>query len=213
MKGRWDAISPFLLPERRALDMSESGAREPKAAETLTARLRLRPLMKRDYPMVTALAASDAVRHNVTVAFLSTSDVGGTFAIEQRSTRTLIGAGGYRPIVGRVGAVELSVCLAEGEWGAGYGTEATQALVDAAFADATLIEVWASIRVTNTRAQRLYEKCGFQPRGTGMARSAAATGSFPVERFVLTRRAWASLKAWGASARDSNGNGPRQTAA
>ncbi len=193
--------------------MSESGARERKGSEILTARLRLRPLVKRDHPAVTALASSDAVRHNVTVAFLSTTELGATFVIERRSARSLIGAGGYRPIAGRAGGVELAICLAEGEWGAGYGTEATQALIDAAFADPAVREVWASVRVTNARARRVHEKCGFQPRGTGMARGSNGSGSFPVEHIVLNRGAWVSLKSWGAPTASANGHGKRKTAA
>jgi RimJ/RimL family protein N-acetyltransferase len=105
--------------------------------------------------------------------------------------------------------VEFSVCIDEAEWGAGYGTEATQALVDVAFADPEVTEIWASVRVTNARARRVYEKCGFQPRGTGMARASAASGAFPVERIVLNRRDWTSLKAWGA-AHDDGGHQRRR---
>ena len=47
-------------------------------------------------------------------------------------------------------------------------------------------------------ARRVVEKCGFQFRDTGMVRSIAARGAVPVERFVLERRVWASLKSWGA---------------
>src|SRR4029077_2264913 len=99
-------------------------------------------------------------------------------------------------------------------WGCGYGTEATQALIDRAFARLGINEGWGAVRVTNVRGRELVEKCGFQARGTGMARASAAQGAFPVERFVLTRRAWASLKAWGAGDNTGNGgDGPHTAAA
>ena len=60
--------------------------------------------------------------------------------------------------------------------------------------------LWCSNRASNARARRVIEKCGFQFRGTGMVRSPTLFGAFPVERFVLERRNWASLKAWGAPA-------------
>jgi RimJ/RimL family protein N-acetyltransferase len=180
--------------------MSEAGARERKGSESevLTPRLRLRPLRKRDRAALTRLSATAAARSNPTVALLSAEPGARTFAVERRSSGALIGAGGFRPMAARVAAVEFAVCIAEAEWGAGYGTEVTQALVDIAFADPRVAEIWASVRVTNERARRVYEKCGFQPRGTGMARPSATSGAFPVERILLNRGAWISLKAWGA---------------
>jgi RimJ/RimL family protein N-acetyltransferase len=56
--------------------------------------------------------------------------------------------------------------------------------------------------VSNGRARRVIEKCGFQFRETGMVRSPVSFGAVPVERFVLERRNWASLKSWGAGARE-----------
>jgi RimJ/RimL family protein N-acetyltransferase len=194
--------------------MSGTGARELKGSLIVTARLRLRPFAKRDAAAVIRLSASDAARHNVTMTFISAAETDGrVFVIEAKDARGMIGAGGFHPVVDRPGAVEFAVCFAETKWGAGYGTEATKALVDIAFADATVSEVWASVRVTNARARRVYEKCGFQPRGTGMARASA--GSFPVEHIVLNRGAWVSLKAWGGATvtNGSNAHGKRQSAA
>ena len=83
-------------------------------------------------------------------------------------------------------------------WGRGYATEATQAVIDRAFADDRhRRSLWCSNRASNGRARRVIEKCGFQFRETGMVRS-PTRGAVPVERFVLERRNWASLKSWGA---------------
>jgi hypothetical protein len=58
------------------------------------------------------------------------------------------------------------------------------------------------------------EKCGFQYRGTGMVRAASRSGAVPVERFVLERRNWESLKAWGAVIKPMEaGHAPRDNAA
>jgi RimJ/RimL family protein N-acetyltransferase len=203
------------MPERRALTMSESGSRERKGNETeiLTPRLRLRPLRKRDAAALAKLSASDPVRQNLTVGFMAAEPGAQSFVVERRSERVLIGAGGFRPMAGRAAAVEFAVCIVEAEWGSGYGTEATQALVDVAFADPRVVEVWASIRVTNVRARRVYEKCGFQPRGTGMARASPTSGAFPVEHIVLNRGAWSSLKAWGAGHDDAHHDQRRRASA
>ena len=169
-----------------------------QGTQILTRRLRLRPLRDRDMVALARLSATDAVRHNLTIALVVADGRSRqTFVVERKENRTMIGAGGFRAMTGREAAVEFAVCIAEAEWGAGYGTEAAQALIDVAFADIAVSEVWAAIRVTNGRARRVYEKCGFQPRGTGMARPSPSAGAFPVEHVVLDRRAWASLKAWG----------------
>ena len=92
--------------------------------------------------------------------------------------------------------IEVATWIGEAFWGRGYATEATQAVVDLAFADTGATAVWCSNRVSNSRARRVIEKCGFQFRETGMVRSPVSLGAIPVERYVLERRNWASLKSW-----------------
>ena len=130
-----------------------------------------------------------------------TSCSGEAFVVERRSDRAVIGAGALPA------AAAEPRCAHSSNWrcgsarptgDSGYGTEAAQALIDRAFAHTGISEVCAAIRVVNVRGRRLIEKCGFQPRGTGMARLSLSSGAYPVERFVLSRRAWVSLKAWGA---------------
>ena len=114
------------------------------------------------------------------------------------TTVRIIGCAGYGATQERPATVEVGLWIGAAWWGRGYGTEAAQALIDHAFADGRADALWCSNRVTNDRARRVIEKCGFQFRGTGMVRSPTFFGAFPVERFVLDRRNWASLKAWGA---------------
>jgi RimJ/RimL family protein N-acetyltransferase len=177
--------------------MSESGARERKEGQILTRRLKLTPLRERDVGVLARIASSEAVRHNLTVVLdpMAPSPEGEAFMAERRRERIAIGAGGYRT-VGDGAAAEFALWIGEPAWGCGYGTEIAQALIDRAFGHPQVMEVRAAVRVTNGRGRRLVEKCGFQLRSTGMAR--AAHGAFPAERFVLTRGAWISLKAWGA---------------
>jgi RimJ/RimL family protein N-acetyltransferase len=178
--------------------MSESGARERKEGQLLTRRLKLMPLRERDMGALAKIASSDAVRQNLTVVLdpVAPSPDGEAFLVERRKDRVAIGAGGYRALSEGGTAVEFALWIGERDWGCGYGTETAQALIDRAFAHQQVVEVCAAVRVTNGRGRHLVEKCGFQLRGTGMAR--AAHGAFPAERFVLTRGAWISLKAWGA---------------
>src|SRR5262249_36492363 len=61
---------------------------------------------------------------------------------------------------------KLSLRLGEpGEWGKGYGGEATRLLLRHAFATLNLHRVWLHVSAENTRAQRLYERLGFVREG------------------------------------------------
>ena len=162
----------------------------------VTTRLMLRRCMPADLPVMAGLAANQAVAENLCSGItLAAADA---FAITRRGDGALIGCAGYGPTQGRPATVELGLWIGAPWWGRGYGTEAAQALIDRAFADGRMTALWCCNRVTNTRARRVIEKCGFQFRGTGMVRSPTGYGAFPAERFALDRRNWASLKAWGA---------------
>jgi RimJ/RimL family protein N-acetyltransferase len=51
------------------------------------------------------------------------------------------------------------------EWGKGYGTQATQLVIDFAFARLNLHRVWLHVYEYNERGIRAYEKVGFQKEG------------------------------------------------
>jgi RimJ/RimL family protein N-acetyltransferase len=179
--------------------MSESDATGRAKEPLLTPRLKLRPLRDRDLPRLAVLSSGAGVFQSLTVALVpaAQSDAGETFIVERRHDRALVGAGGYRAVEDAVATVELSLWISEGDWGRGYGTEIAHALIDRAFSHPWVSEVCGTLRVANERGRRLIEKCGFQLRGTGMARG--GRGAFPVERFSLSRRSWIGLKAWGAT--------------
>jgi hypothetical protein len=176
----------------------------------VTGRLAMRTIRAADSPALAALSAHPAVAENICTAIAGNADA---FVIEQRSDGAIIGCAGYGPRLDLPGSNEVSLWLGAAYWGRGLATEAAQALIDHAFADPVLHVLWCSNRVTNTRARRVIEKCGFQFRGTGMVRSPTFFGAFPVERFVLDRRNWLSLKAWGAPEGGKHPGGRRETAA
>ena len=163
-----------------------------------------------DKAVMATLSADQAVAENLCDAIVLAG--GDAFAITDRSDGAVIGCAGYGPTRDRPATIEAGLWIGTPWWGMGYGTEAAQALIDHAFADGKANALWCSNRVTNARARRVIEKCGFQFRGTGMVRSPTLFGAFPVERFVLDRRNWASLKAWGAP-EAGLGRAERETAA
>ena len=176
----------------------------------VTARLLLRRCTPADKAVMATLLANQAVAENLCDAIVLAG--GDAFAITDRSDGAVIGCAGYGPTRDRPATIEAGLWIGTPWWGMGYGTEAAQALIDHAFADGKANALWCSNRVTNVRARRVIEKCGFQFRGTGMVRSPTLFGAFPVERFVLDRRNWASLKAWGAP-EAGLGRAERETAA
>ncbi len=93
--------------------------------------------------------------------------------------------------------IEIGYWLGEPFWGNGYAADACHALIDHIFTTTAKLSIWVSCRVTNPQSRRVIEKCGFQYREAGMAYSSALGGMSPVERFVLDRQIWKSLKAWG----------------
>ncbi len=188
-------------------DENEEG-HEPEGA-IVTARLLLRRCTPADKAVMATLLANQAVAENLCDAIALAG--GDAFAITDRGG-AVIGCTGYGPTQTPPAIVEVGLWVGTPWWGRGYGTEAAQALIDHAFADGRVTMLWCSNRVTNVRARRVIEKCGFQFRGTGMVRSPTKFGAFPVERFVLDRRNWASLKAWGMPDTERRSN-ERETAA
>lgn len=123
---------------------------------------------------------------------------GATHLAHCRQRGELVGAGFHRPSDSWPDGFELAFWVAEPHWGRGFGTEIAHAVVDHAFERGGAERLWCAIRVTSGPARRVAEKCGFQFRDSGMIRSLATRGTVPVERFVLEKRVWSSLKAWGA---------------
>lgn len=113
---------------------------------------------------------------------------------------------GSRPVVGMIGvaaepsgAAEIGYCFHPSVWGEGYATEAAQALIDAVFTLTAVPAIRANARVVNPGSRRVLQKCGFAYDGSGLVDLLERGGLFPVDHFVLDRKAWRSLKGWGLS--------------
>jgi RimJ/RimL family protein N-acetyltransferase len=179
-----------------------------------TGRLAMRRRRPDDDLVIHALADNPAIAP--TLCATSPADGGEVLTILDCHTGDIIGAASHGP-TGLGSGLEAALWIGEPYWGRGYGTEAAHALIDRAFNDELTAMLWCSNRVTNPRARRVIEKCGFQFRGNGMVRL-PGRGAFPIERFALDRRNWQSLKMWGAgarAAREHNGqvDAPCETAA
>jgi len=94
--------------------------------------------------------------------------------------------------------LEIGYWIGEPHWGRGYATEAAHALVDHGFRASGARLMQASCRVINPASRRVVQKCGFHYAGQGMVHSLAA-GRVAVERYVLDRKTWTSLKSWAAA--------------
>jgi RimJ/RimL family protein N-acetyltransferase len=163
-------------------------------------RIMLRQIRTGDWAKIEALAANPEIGAHIRTAAQTRDSDATMFAVIDREAGEIIGQTGFQRLADVPAPVELTIGLDPARWGKGLGTEAVHALIDHAFGDGRIAVLWGVIRVTNTRARRVLEKSGFQFRGSGMHQSAAACGAFPAERFVLDRRNWACLKAWGADA-------------
>jgi RimJ/RimL family protein N-acetyltransferase len=202
--------SLFLCSRTEEAKMRDGGQSEEFEFRITTSRLVIRPRHAADSVIIDALAANPAIAPNLCATI--PADRARTMVIaEQRSDR-LVGAATCG-VTGLGSGVEVTLWIGEPYWERGYATEAAHALIDQSFSDVSVDKLWCANRVTNTRARRVIEKCGFQFRGSGMVHI-AGRGAFPIERFALDRRTWSSLKVWGASARiGDSGDAPRESAA
>lgn len=90
-------------------------------------------------------------------------------------------------------SVELSLLIGDTErWGQGLGTDAVQTALDACFGGWNLHRVWLRAEAWNTRAHRLYARCGFRQEGT-LRQAAFLDGRFEdVLVFGILAAEWAA---------------------
>lgn len=175
-----------------------------------TERLLLRPPEPGDSAVIATLAANadpaagstqvDLADARAWIARARLTANACTVAIAERKTGHYAGAAGMAPMSDYPDRFEVGLWIGEPFAGRGYATEAAHRLIDHVFTEGLAERLWCVVRVTNNRARQVIEKCGFQSRENGMARSVALRGTIPVERFVLERRTWLGLKNWGALA-------------
>lgn len=121
--------------------------------------------------------------------------VGTAYALTLAETGAFIGGAGLN---GGPRELELGYWIGEPYWGRGYATEAAHALVDLAFRATEIERLHVSCRVLNGASRRVIHRCGFQYAGQGMIDSLAA-GRVAVERYVLDRKTWVSLRTWASA--------------
>jgi [ribosomal protein S5]-alanine N-acetyltransferase len=85
-----------------------------------------------------------------------------TWAITLRGDDRMVGAVGVR-LEGH--KADLGYVLSHAHWGRGIATEASRAVIDAAFALPGISRVWATCSVTNARSARVLEKAGLEREG------------------------------------------------
>ena len=189
--------------------MTEDLRPEPERFGFETCRLALRPLVDEDARPIARLindrdiaAMLARVPHPYAVsdakAFVESQGVETVFAVclkDGEVTDELIGCCGLTPSASARRA-ELGYWIGRSFWGQGLATECVQATIDHGFWTMHLDAIDVSCRVVNDASRRVIHKCGFQFVGATMIQT-LASGRVSGERYVLERRSWASLKAWG----------------
>ncbi len=89
-----------------------------------------------------------------------------TMAIHEREIGRLIGSCAFSQVDGDNGSAMYHITIGEKDaWGRGYGTEATQLMLDHAFGTLGLHRVSLTVFEFNERAIRAYRRCGFVVEG------------------------------------------------
>lgn len=190
-----------------------SQERDPSGFSIETPRLVLRQPVRADAERLAELANERMVAENLgtlphpydiddALSFIDNTEVGpqrwslGIYEKTANGSR-LVGTIGLMPRDGERFGLGYWVGLPH--WGAGFATEAAQAVVDYAFAMLGAEAISATARVTNGASRRVLEKSGFQYAGQGMGPSLFFRGMVPIDRFRLERSIWMSLKNWAHS--------------
>ena len=89
-----------------------------------------------------------------------------SMAVHERATNRLIGTCAFSQLDGDNGSALYHITIGESDaWGHGYGTEATQLMVDHAFGTLGLHRIALFVFEFNERAIRAYQRCGFVIEG------------------------------------------------
>jgi RimJ/RimL family protein N-acetyltransferase len=93
-----------------------------------------------------------------------------------------------------VDRLTLGYALSPEAWGRGYGSEAVEAMVNAAFTLTPCVEINVDVRTENPASRRVLEKNGFSHVSTGLQGAPARGGLVACDRMQLKRPAWTSLR-------------------
>jgi RimJ/RimL family protein N-acetyltransferase len=116
------------------------------------------------------------------------------FVICLKEDGRAIGTIGLHEVDLEAGSAAFGIAIGEkAEWDKGYGTDALNAICDFGFGELRLERIWLDVYAPNLRAQRSYEKAGFQREGT-MRRALFKRGEYAdVHRMSLLRSEWRAM--------------------
>jgi RimJ/RimL family protein N-acetyltransferase len=87
-------------------------------------------------------------------------------AVHEKATDRLVGTCAFSQLDGENGSALYHITIGESDaWGVGYGTEATQLMLDHAFGTLGLHRIALYVFEFNERAIRAYKRCGFVVEG------------------------------------------------
>jgi RimJ/RimL family protein N-acetyltransferase len=87
-------------------------------------------------------------------------------AVHEKATNRLVGTCAFSQLDGENGSALYHITIGESDaWGKGYGTEATQLMLDHAFGTLALHRIALYVFEFNERAIRAYKRCGFVVEG------------------------------------------------
>jgi RimJ/RimL family protein N-acetyltransferase len=87
-------------------------------------------------------------------------------AVHEKSTGRLVGTCAFSQLDGENGSALYHITIGESDaWGRGFGTEATQLMLDHAFGTLGLHRIALYVFEFNERAIRAYTRCGFVIEG------------------------------------------------
>ncbi|MEO9789893.1 MAG: GNAT family N-acetyltransferase [Aurantimonas coralicida] len=128
-------------------------------------------------------------------AFISDHAPETVFALCLKDVGDLVGCCSLKPesVPGRF---DIGYWVGRRFWGKGLATEAAQAVIDYGFVALKADAIAVDCRVVNEASRRVIRKCGFHFTGSGLI-DTISSGRVASEHFVMDRRCWTSLKAWG----------------
>ena len=100
-----------------------------------------------------------------------------------------------------VDRLTLGYALSPEAWGRGYGSEAVEAMVNAAFTLTPSVEINVDVRTENPASRRVLEKNGFTHMSRGLQGAPARGGMVACDHMQLKRSAWTS---WREAQRESS---------
>jgi RimJ/RimL family protein N-acetyltransferase len=105
-----------------------------------------------------------------------------------------IGTAGFHDLDFEDGEAEFGIAIDEkDEWNKGYGTDALNAICDFGFGELRLERIELDVYAGNDRAQRSYQKAGFQLEGTFRHAHFHHGRYVDVHRMALLRDEWLAL--------------------